>query len=108
MSQIEHLKRKDEGLEDQLQVAVAGCEAGRRDTALKQHGSSQCLVLGDSIIRNVKTEHMSVQCFLSFINEQLKRVVENRKLGKPDTILIHLGTKDLRRSVNVHYDSGEV
>jgi hypothetical protein len=42
-------------LEEQLRGAAAGCEVGRRDTMQRQHDGAECLVLGDSIIRNMET-----------------------------------------------------
>jgi hypothetical protein len=69
---IENLKWKNKGLEDQLREVVAGREACRRDTARRQVGGEKCLVLDDSIIRKVKTEHMSVlsvRCFPSIRTE---------------------------------------
>jgi hypothetical protein len=65
-------------------------------------------VLGDSVIPNVKTEHMSAQCFPGIRNEELKRIVENRELGNPETILIHNGTYNLRRNEKLVYVKGEV
>jgi len=55
-------------------------------------------VLGDSIIHNVGSEcsYMKVECFLGIRMEQLHKVIENRHLGKPDTIVIHVVTNDLR------------
>jgi hypothetical protein len=44
----------------------------------RQDGGAECLVLGDSIIWNVKSEHMSVQCFPGIGTEQMKRAMENR------------------------------
>jgi hypothetical protein len=95
LQQIEELKRKNKGLEEQLRGAVAGYEAGRRDTVRRQHESAECLVLGDSIIRNVESEHVRVQCFPGTRTEQLKRVTENTDLGSHDTVAIHVGTNDL-------------
>jgi hypothetical protein len=42
LQQIEELKRKNMGLEEQLRGAVAGCEAGRRDTVRRQHEGADC------------------------------------------------------------------
>jgi hypothetical protein len=53
-------------------------------------------VLGDSIIQNVESEHVRVQCFPGIRTEQLQKVMENRDLGSPDTVVIHVGTNDLR------------
>jgi hypothetical protein len=53
-------------------------------------------MLGDSIIWNVESERVRVQCFLAIRTEQLQRVMENRDLRRPDTVVIHVGTNDLR------------
>ncbi|XP_033610805.1 uncharacterized protein LOC117282983 [Cryptotermes secundus] len=95
MKQIEELKRKNSALEDQLRGAVA-----RGDTVQRQQ-DAECLVLGDSIIRNVEAEHMRVRCFPGIRTKQLQRVIDNRDLGRPDTVVIHVGTNDLRRSGNL-------
>ena len=70
----------------------------------------QCLVVGGSIIRNVGTEFsdMKVECFPGVRTEQLHRVIENRDLGNPDTVVIHVGTNGLRRTGNVNYVMGDV
>jgi lysophospholipase L1-like esterase len=34
--------------------------------------------------------------------------MENRDLGRPDTVVIHVGTNDLRRSANLDYVMGDV
>ena len=70
----------------------------------------KCLVLGDSIVRNVgaETPNMRVECFLGIRADELRRVVENRNLGYSDTVVIHVGTNDVRRSRNLDYIMGEV
>ena len=70
----------------------------------------ECLVLGDSIIWNVGTEctGMKVECFPGIRTEQLHRAIENRDLGNPDTVLIHVGTNDLRRTGNLDCVIGDV
>ncbi|PNF20640.1 hypothetical protein B7P43_G04217 [Cryptotermes secundus] len=100
--QIEELKRKNSALEDQLRGAVA-----RGDTVQRQQ-DAECLVLGDSIIRNVEAEHMRVQCFPGIRTEQLQRVIDNTDLGAPNTVVIHVGTSDLRRTGNLDYVMGDV
>jgi hypothetical protein len=60
LQQIEELKRKNKGLEEQLRGAVAGCETGGRDAVRRQGEGAESIVLGDSIIRNVESEHVSV------------------------------------------------
>jgi hypothetical protein len=76
LQQIEELKRKNRGLEEQLRGAVAGCEAGRRDTVRRQHEDVKCLVLRDSII------HVRIQCFPG-IRTELQRVMENKRSREP-------------------------
>jgi hypothetical protein len=63
LQEIEELKRKNKELEEQLRGAVAGCEVARRDIVRRQREGAECLVLGDSIIQNVESEHVRVQCF---------------------------------------------
>jgi hypothetical protein len=84
LQQIEELTQKNKGLEEQLGETVAGCEAGRRDTVRRQHEGAECLVLGDSIIRNVESEHVRVKCFPGIRTEQLQRVMSL------DTVVIHV------------------
>jgi hypothetical protein len=98
LQQIEEPRRKNKGLEEQVRGAV-----GRRDTVRRQHERAERLVLGDSIIGNVESEHVRVECFPGMRTEQLQRVMENRDLGSPDTAVIHVGTNDLRRTANLDY-----
>ena len=51
---------------------------------------------------------MTVDCFLGIRTVQLHRVMENRELGNPDTVLIHVGANDLRRSRNLDYVMSEM
>jgi hypothetical protein len=46
-------------------------------------GGAKCLVLGDSIVRNVgaTNANMKVQCFPGIRTDQLRRVMENRDFG---------------------------
>ncbi|KDR12548.1 hypothetical protein L798_13708 [Zootermopsis nevadensis] len=110
LHQIEDLKRQNKRLEEQLRGAAAGCEVSGRDTAQKLQGGAECLVLGDSIIRDVGTDHgnIKVECFPGIRTEQLQRVMENRNFGNPDTVIIHVGTNDLRRTANLDYVMGDV
>ena len=53
LHQIDILTRKNKALEEQLQLAADRREVGRRDTVPGDLKGGECLVLGDSIIRNV-------------------------------------------------------
>jgi hypothetical protein len=79
-----------------LKLAAAGKEVGMRDAAPVKHGGKECLVLGDSIVWDVGTEHTNTtsHCFPGIRNEQLHRVKENRDLGSPETVVIRVGTDD--------------
>ena len=70
----------------------------------------KCLVLGDSIVRSVGAENSNirVECFPGIRADQLRRVIENRDLGKSNAVVIHVGTNDVRRSRNLGYIVGEV
>jgi hypothetical protein len=51
---------------------------------------------------------MKVECFPGIRTEKLHRVIENRDLGKPDTVVIHVGTNNLRRTGNLEHVTGDV
>jgi hypothetical protein len=69
-----------------------------------------CLVLGDSIVRKVVAEkpNMRLEGFPGIRADQLRRVIENRNIGYSDTVVIHVGTNDVRKSRNLDYVMGEV
>jgi hypothetical protein len=80
-------------MEEKLRVAAAGGEVSSCDTVQGHHEGEKCLVLGDSVIRNVGTElrKMVVECFPRIRTDQLNRVVENTDFGDQDTVLIRVG-----------------
>jgi hypothetical protein len=51
---------------------------------------------------------MKVGCFPGIRTEQLQRVIERRELGSPDSVVIHVGTNDLRKTGNLDYEMGDV
>ena len=68
------------------------------------------MVVGVSILRNVGAEHedRKVECFPGFKTEQLYRVMEKRDLVSPETVIIHMGTNELRTTRNEDFVMGEV
>jgi len=81
--QIDDLRSKNKALEEQLLLATAGREVGRRDTVPGDGTGGECLLLGESIMRNVGTECsvIKVKWFPGIRTEQLHRVIENRDIG---------------------------
>ena len=65
VNQVEELKLKIKSLEELLRVAVTGTDIARQDTVQEHHEGEQCLVVGDSIIRNVGAgqNNIIVECF---------------------------------------------
>jgi hypothetical protein len=103
--QIDDLTRKNKALNEELRSATVGREVGRWNTVPGNRKGDECLVLGDSIKRNVGTEFSDkkVECCPGIRTEELHRVIENRDLGNPDTVVIRVGTNDLRRTGNPDY-----
>jgi hypothetical protein len=60
-------------------------------------------VLDDSIVRNIgaANANMRVECFLGIRTDQLHRVMENKDFGCSNSVVIHVGTNDVRRSRNL-------
>jgi hypothetical protein len=85
-------------------LPTGGREVGRRDTVSGDRKDEECLVLGDSVIRNVGTacSDMKLECFPG-ITVQLDRGIKSRDLETPYTVVIHVGTNDLRRNGNLNY-----
>jgi hypothetical protein len=102
-TQIEELKRTNKALEEQLVLLKNRKDVGKLDTERVKHGGAKCLVLGDSIVRNVGTDktNMRAECFLGIGEDQLRREMENRNFGYSDTVVIHVGTNYVRRSRNL-------
>jgi hypothetical protein len=103
LRQIDDQKFRNRELEEKLLLV----EAGKRDTV---PAKQVCVVVGDSMLRNVGAEHtdMMVECFPGIRTEQLHRVIEKRDLGSPETVIIHVGTHDLRAMKNLEFLMGEV
>jgi hypothetical protein len=107
--EIDDLTRKNKALEEQLRLATAGREVGRRDTVPAGREGGECLVLGDSIVRNVRNEctDMKVECSPGIRTEQLQKVIVKRDLGSPDAVVIHVGTNELKRIENLDNIMGD-
>ncbi|KAK7874572.1 hypothetical protein R5R35_013142 [Gryllus longicercus] len=62
----------------------------------------ECLILGDSTIRHVETDHMAfrVECFPGIRAEQLKPIIEAGQFGNPQYVILHVGTYDAWKSID--------
>jgi hypothetical protein len=81
--------------------------AGERDKVPAKQKVAKCVVFGNSMLRNVGAEHtdMMVEYFPGIKTEQLE---ERRDLGSPETVIIHVGTNDVRITRNFNFVIGEV
>ena len=108
--QIEDLKQRNKAPEEQILLAGNGKNVGKGDTVTVKPVGEKCLVLRDSIVRNVGAEkpNTRVECFPGIRGDQLRRVMENRDFGHSDVVVIYLATNDVRRFRNLDYIMGEV
>ena len=108
--QIVVLKRRNKALEEQILLTEKGKDVGKGETVTVKPVVEKCLVLGDSIVRNggVEEPNMRVECFPGIRVDHLRRVMEYRNLGYTDTVVIHVGTNEVRRSGNLDCVMGEV
>jgi len=83
---------------------------GQRDTKPTKQKVTNCMVVGDSVVRNIGAEHadMKVECFPGIKTEQLHRVMEKKDLVSSETVIIHVGTNDLRTTRNLDFVMVEV
>jgi hypothetical protein len=58
------------------------------------------MVVGGLMLPNVGAQHtdMMVESIQAIETEQLHKVVEKRGLSSPETVIIHMGTNDLRKT----------
>ena len=66
--------------------------------------------MGDSIVRNAGADcpDWKIGYFPGIRAEQLQTVIEKKDLGNPDTVVIHVGTNDIKRSKNYDYVMGDI
>jgi hypothetical protein len=84
--------------------------SGDKDSMPTKEKVFKCMVVGDSLVRNVVAEHadMKVECFSGIKTEQLHREMERMELDSAETLIIHVGTNDLRSARNLDLVLGEV
>ena len=88
---------------------VSGKDTEKRGMAMGKSGGEKCLVLGDSMVSDVGAgrSNMRFECFPGIRTDQLRRVTENRYLGRAEMVVIHVGTNDVRKFRNLDYIMGE-
>ena len=105
MRQIDELKARNRELETKLLMAGTG----KRDTMPTKRKVTKCMVVTDSVFHNTGAEHADMmECFPGIITKQLHRVIEKRNLGSPETVIINVGTNDLRSTTKLDFVMGEV
>ena len=62
------------------------------------------------MLLNAAAEHtdLMVECFQGIKTEQLHRVIEKRRLFCPETVIIPIGTIDLRTTRKIDFVLGEL
>jgi hypothetical protein len=108
--QIEELQRRNEVLEEQLLLVGNRKVADKGDMVKVKPGGAKCLVLCDSLIRSVgagKT-NMKAEFFSGNYSCPAAWNNENINIGCAYTVVIHVGTNDVRRSTNLDYVMGQV
>jgi hypothetical protein len=83
--------------------------AGKMDTLPVKQKSARCMVVGDSV-RGIAAEHMNmmVECLPGIKSELIHKVIERRDLGCPETVIIHVGTNDLKSTRSLDWIMGEI
>jgi hypothetical protein len=101
LRQIDELKARNRELEAKLLMAGSG----KRGTM-----PTKCVVVGDSMLRNVgaELEDMTVESLPGIKTKQLHRVIEKMYLVSPETVIIHVGTNDMRTTRKLDFVMGEV
>ena len=102
---IEELKARNKELEEKIKQE----RVGKMEPVPAKDSSAKCIVVGDSMIRNVGAdqEEISVECFPGIKTDQLHKVMENTDLGGPEIIIVHVGTNDLKSMRNLDWVMGE-
>jgi hypothetical protein len=83
--------------------------AGKMDKLPVKQKSARCMVVGDSV-RGIGAGHrnMMVECLPGINSELLHKVIERRDLGCPETVIIHVGTNDLKSTRNLDWIMEEI
>jgi hypothetical protein len=102
---IDELKARNKELEEELIQA----RAGKRDPVPVKYKAAKCMVVGDSMVRNVGADQadIRVECYPGIKTEQLRKVIEKADLGGPENVVVHVGTNDLKTTRNLDMIMGE-
>jgi hypothetical protein len=106
LRQIDELKTRNNELEKKILMVGAG----KMDMLPVKQKSARCMVVGDSLARGIGAEHMNmmVECLPGIKSELLHKVIERGDLGCPETVIIHVGTNDLKSTQNLDWIMGEI
>ena len=70
---------------------------------------AKCWWSGYLMLRRFGAEDtdMVMECFQGIKIKELHRMIETKHLGSPETVIIHMGTNDLRTTRNLDFVVGE-
>jgi len=76
----------------------------------EKHKVAKCMAVGDLMLHNFGAERTDkmVQCFQGIKTEQLHRVEGKRDLGSAESVIIHMGSNDLRTTKKLDFVLGEI
>jgi len=85
LRRIDELKVRNKVLEEELIQA----RAGKRNPVPVKDKDSKCMVVGDSMVRNVGADQadIRVECFPGIKTEQLHNVMEKADMGGPEIVV---------------------
>ena len=114
LRQIVELKARSRELDAKLLPMGTGKRERERERERgrvpRKQRVMKCVVVGDSILGDVGAEHADVivECIPGIKTEQLHGMIEKRDLGSPETVIIHVGTNDMRATRNLNFVMAEV
>ena len=90
LQQTDELKARSSELEAKLLLTGAG----KIETVSAKQKFTKRMLVSDSMLRNVGAVHagLMVECFPGIKTVELHRVIDERDLGSPETVIIHVCT----------------
>ena len=104
-----HLTDELKAINKELEEELIQARVGKKDPVPAKYKAAKCMVAGDSMVRNVGADlaEIGVECFPGIKTDQLHKVMEKTDMGSPDTVIVHIGTNDLKTTRNLDLVMGE-